>query len=262
MGTEGGTGGASGRSILWPYWTGRNTREEADVLVRIRVHLARVYLECDLRRHGAGPQGDDERNDAESVQRKQEPARNWYRAIHRRTRSVGSVVRHLCSLLNGSYLVAMAIDRRASRDILLYGLFAGALIVLFKLVEYRWLVRQHSAPMYGGIVAAVFAVIGIRLGQKLTRTRTVERVVLQEIRVPADGPFVKNDDAVARSGITPRELEILGLIADGLSNREIAARLFVSENTVKTHSSRLLDKLNAKRRTQAVQIAKDRGLIP
>ena len=63
-------------------------------------------------------------------------------------------------------------------------------------------------------------------------------------------------------GITPRELEILAQIAAGLSTREIAEKLFVSENTVKTHSSRLFDKLNAKRRTQAVQIAKDAGLIP
>jgi ATP/maltotriose-dependent transcriptional regulator MalT len=63
-------------------------------------------------------------------------------------------------------------------------------------------------------------------------------------------------------GITPRELEILGLIATGLTNREIADRLYVSENTVKTHSSRLFDKLGAKRRTQAVQIAQGFRLIP
>jgi NarL family two-component system response regulator LiaR len=67
---------------------------------------------------------------------------------------------------------------------------------------------------------------------------------------------------VSKLGITPRELEILGLIAGGLSNREIAARLFVSENTVKTHSSRVFDKLGAKRRTQAVQLGKEFGLIP
>jgi DNA-binding NarL/FixJ family response regulator len=67
---------------------------------------------------------------------------------------------------------------------------------------------------------------------------------------------------VRQLGITPRELEILAQIAAGLSTREIAEKLFVSENTVKTHSSRLFDKLNAKRRTQAVQIAKDAGLIP
>ena len=62
--------------------------------------------------------------------------------------------------------------------------------------------------------------------------------------------------------MTPRELEILELIASGLSNREIAEKIFVSENTVKTHSSRLFDKLGAKRRTQAVQLGKKAGLIP
>lgn len=158
----------------------------------------------------------------------------------------------------------MPMDRRASREILLYGLFAGALIALLKLIEYRFLVLQHSTPLYGGIVAALFAFVGIRLGQKLTTTKaqTIERVVVHEVRVPVDGPFVRNTQAIARLGITPREYEILGLIASGLSNREIAARLFVSENTVKTHLSRLFDKLNARRRTQAIKHAKEHGLIP
>jgi ATP/maltotriose-dependent transcriptional regulator MalT len=71
-----------------------------------------------------------------------------------------------------------------------------------------------------------------------------------------------NEQRLAELGITPRELEILELIAGGLSNREIAEKLFVSENTVKTHSSRLFDKLSARRRTQAVQLGKELGLIP
>lgn len=162
----------------------------------------------------------------------------------------------------GPYLVLMLTDRRAAREILIYGLSAGALIALLKLVEYRFLIVQHSGPVYGGIIAATFAFLGIRLGQKLTKTRTVEKVVVKEVRVPADAPFVQDAAAIARLGITPREYEILELIASGMSNREIAGRLFVSENTVKTHSSRLLDKLNAKRRTQAVQIAKEQRLIP
>jgi DNA-binding NarL/FixJ family response regulator len=85
------------------------------------------------------------------------------------------------------------------------------------------------------------------------------------IHVPervAGAPFVLNEERQRQLGITPRELEILQSIAAGLSNREIAEKLFVSENTVKTHSSRVFDKLQAKRRTQAVQIAKDAGLIP
>ena len=80
--------------------------------------------------------------------------------------------------------------------------------------------------------------------------------------MPVSDPFAVNSVRLEQLGITPRELEILELIAAGLSNREIAEKLFVSENTVKTHSSRLFDKLNAKRRTQAVQLAKDAGLIP
>jgi ATP/maltotriose-dependent transcriptional regulator MalT len=87
-------------------------------------------------------------------------------------------------------------------------------------------------------------------------------VIVREIEVPATGPFVVDQARVNKLGITPRELEILGLIAAGLSNREIAAKLFVSENTVKTHSSRVFEKLGAKRRTQAVQLGKDARLIP
>ena len=79
---------------------------------------------------------------------------------------------------------------------------------------------------------------------------------------PPSGPFTPDQGRLSDLGITPRELEILGLIAAGLSNREIAGRLFVSENTVKTHSSRLFDKLGAKRRTQAVQLGKEARLIP
>ena len=148
------------------------------------------------------------------------------------------------------------------KSILLYGILGGILIAALKLVEYRFLVVEHSIEIYGGLIAAVFAGLGIWLGLKLTRTRVEERVLVREVRVSTDAPFVRNAARVDALGLTPRELEILELIAGGLSNKEIAARLFVSENTVKTHSSRLFDKLNARRRTQAVQIAKAEGLIP
>jgi len=82
------------------------------------------------------------------------------------------------------------------------------------------------------------------------------------VPAPPTVAFVLNAASVERLGVTPRELEILQLIAAGLSNREIAKRLNVSENTVKTHSSRLFSKLDARRRTQAVQIAKEAGLLP
>lgn len=148
--------------------------------------------------------------------------------------------------------------RRALRDILVYGLSGGVLIAVLKLTEYRFLVVEHSVEIYGGLVAAVFAGLGIWLGLSLTRRKP--DVIVRE--VPVEGPFVLDEARVKELAITPRELEILGLIAAGLSNREIAERLFVSENTVKTHSSRLFDKLGARRRTQAVQLGKAGRLIP
>jgi DNA-binding CsgD family transcriptional regulator len=146
------------------------------------------------------------------------------------------------------------------KHILIYGLCGGVLILLLKLVEYRFLVVEHSIEIYGGLIALLFAALGIWLGLKLTKTR--ETVVVKEILLPAPTSFTLNERKLRELGITRRELEILELIAGGLSNREIAAKLFVSENTVKTHSSRLFDKLSAKRRTQAVQLGKEFGLIP
>jgi len=143
---------------------------------------------------------------------------------------------------------------------IIYGLSGGALIAALKMIEFRFLVIEHSIEIYGGLIAALFAGVGIWLGLKLTRKKEI--LVVKEVMVPTPGPFTLNEQRLKLLGVTKRELEILELIAQGLSNREIAEKLFVSENTVKTHSSRLFDKLGAKRRTQAVQIGKDMGLIP
>jgi ATP/maltotriose-dependent transcriptional regulator MalT len=149
---------------------------------------------------------------------------------------------------------------------LVYGVCGGLLIASLKLIEYRFLVVEHSVEIYGGLTALLFASLGIWLGLKLTRKQQViverELIVEREVRVPAGAPFAINEERLRELTITKRELEILTLIANGMSNREIAEKLFVSENTVKTHSSRLLDKLSARRRTQAVQRAKELGLIP
>ena len=146
------------------------------------------------------------------------------------------------------------------KHVLLYGLVGGVLIAGLKAIEYRYLVLEHSIEIYGGIVAVVFAAVGIWLGRKLTRN--TETVVLREVMVPAPAEFVRDENKLDSLRITPRELEILELIAKGLSNKEIAERVFVSENTVKTHSSRVFDKLGARRRTQAVQLGKELRLIP
>ncbi len=148
------------------------------------------------------------------------------------------------------------------KHVLLFGVLCGVLIAALKFIEYRWLVVAHSVEIYGGLVAAVFAGVGIWLGLKLTRTK--ETVVVREVPVPVPAPteFFLDEAKQAELGITARELEILSLIAAGLSNREIAEKVFLSENTVKTHTSRVFDKLGAKRRTQAVQSGKALRLIP
>lgn len=139
---------------------------------------------------------------------------------------------------------------------LIFGLVAGVLIAGLRFIEYRWLVVAHSFEIYGALVAAIFAAVGIWLGLKLTR----ERVVVKEVPAPLD--FVRDEGKLAELGLTPRELQVLELMAEGLSNKEIADKVFVSENTVKTHLSRVFDKLGARRRTQAVQRGKELRLIP
>jgi two-component system, NarL family, response regulator LiaR len=154
------------------------------------------------------------------------------------------------------------------RHVFIFGIVGGVLIATLQYTEYRFVVIEHSFELYGALVAILFATFGIWLGQRITRSRETirETVVVREVLVPAEGPSLEPfapDTAQQQSlGITARELEILNLVAQGLSNREIAAQLFVSENTVKTHCARTFDKLGAARRTQAVQRGKELGLLP
>ena len=155
------------------------------------------------------------------------------------------------------------------RHVLIFGLVGGLLIATLQYTEYRFVIIEHSVELYSALVAILFAAFGIWLGLRITRrhmtVETVrETVVVKEVLVPADAstPFAPNTARQHTLGITARELEILNLVARGLSNREIAAQLFVSENTVKTHCSRAFDKLGAARRTQAVQRGKELGLLP
>ena len=141
-----------------------------------------------------------------------------------------------------------------ARQVALYGAVGGVLIALLKVIEYKHFVREYPSEIYGGLVALIFTAIGIYFGLRWTPTREV--VVIREM------PFVLNAEKLKEVGLTAREHEILALIAEGLSNREIGEKLFVSENTVKTHSSRLFEKMEVNRRIQAVQKGKDLGLIP
>lgn len=146
------------------------------------------------------------------------------------------------------------------RPILVFGVLGGLLTVLLRHIEYRYYIRAYSLEVYGGIIATVFVAFGIWLG--LTLTRKAEIVVIKEVMAPSSAAFTRNTANVEAVGLTPRELEILELIASGLSNKEIAETIFVSENTVKTHSRRLFEKLKARRRTHAVQVGKELGILP
>ncbi|HEY2857737.1 MAG TPA: response regulator transcription factor [Terracidiphilus sp.] len=155
------------------------------------------------------------------------------------------------------------------KTILICGLLGGVLIALLRWSEYQFLVIDHSVEIYAALVAAVFSGLGIWLGVKLTRPRQAAEVAsvsptpeVGRLAAPAGDGFVLDDRKRDEVGITRREMEILELVAAGLSNREIAEKLFVSENTVKTHCSRAFDKLGARRRTEAVLMGKKLGLLP
>ena len=140
------------------------------------------------------------------------------------------------------------------RTIIIYGLAMAALLALLKLVEYKYLVRDIPLEFYIGAVAVMFTGLGIWAGLRLTRPRIVE--------VEVGGPFVRDQAAVKKLGISKREFEVLELIAHGLSNQAIADKLFVSTSTVKTHVSNILAKLDAGRRTEAIAKAKEMRIIP
>jgi two-component system, NarL family, response regulator LiaR len=143
---------------------------------------------------------------------------------------------------------------------ILYGLAGGVLLALLKVLEYKHFVHAYPTEIYGGLLAVIFSAVGIYFGLQWARSREV--VVVKEVRVPPAETFVLDAGKLKELGITRREHEILALIAEGLSNREISERLFVSENTVKTHSSRLFDKLGVNRRVQSVLKGRELGLIP
>lgn len=139
-----------------------------------------------------------------------------------------------------------------NRTVLKYGMAMAALIVLLKIVEYRYFVfGDLTAEFFVGFIAFLFTGLGVWVGWKLTRRTVVVR----------DPDFVPDSAALESLGISKRELEVLELIAQGLSNREIAEKLFLSPHTVKSHSSSLFVKLGARRRTEAIKRAKELGVL-
>lgn len=141
------------------------------------------------------------------------------------------------------------------RTIILYAFALAVLVFLLKFLEYRYFVRDLSLEFYLGLIAVVFTGLGVWSGYKLTRKKPVV------VEVPVRS-FVLDENLLSRLAISKREYEVLTLIAKGLSNQEIADKLFVSLNTVKTHTTNLFLKLEVKRRTQAIEKAQSLRLLP
>ncbi|MFD0764794.1 response regulator transcription factor [Mucilaginibacter lutimaris] len=146
-----------------------------------------------------------------------------------------------------------------NRSVLIYSVSLAALLFLMKWLEWRFIIVDYSFELYAGAVAFIFTLLGVWLAIKLTKPKTI--VVEKEVLVKTSD-FVFNEGQFARLGLSKRELEVLQLMAEGLSNQDIAERLFVSLNTIKTHSSKVFEKLDVQRRTQAVDKAKKLSLIP
>lgn len=158
----------------------------------------------------------------------------------------------------------MAIREYLSRykSILLYSISLGLLLFLLRWLELRFIIFDHALDVYIGAIAVFFTALGIWLAQKLTRPKKETIIVEKEIYINNNHGWVLNEKALQETGLSRREMEVLELMAAGLSNAEIADRLFVSLHTIKTHGSKLFEKLEVKRRTQAIEKAKRLGLIP
>lgn len=144
------------------------------------------------------------------------------------------------------------------KQVAVYGFSLAVLLFLLKFIELNYLIMRHSFELYAGLIALIFTALGIWLALKLMRPK----VLIMERPVAVYPDFRLNEKALEERRISPRELEVLQELAGGLSNREIAGKLFVSENTIKTHAASLYLKLDAARRAEAVEKARQLGLLP
>jgi DNA-binding CsgD family transcriptional regulator len=151
---------------------------------------------------------------------------------------------------------------KRNKNIIIYGISLSLLLFLLKWLELRFLVIDHAVEIYAGAIALIFTALGIWLALKLAKPKVETHIVEKEIYLEQPRDFTLNENEVEKLGLSKRELEVLQLMAEGLSNQEIASRLFVSLSTIKTHSSRVFEKLDVKRRTQAIEKAKRLSIIP
>ncbi|MBN9483833.1 MAG: hypothetical protein BGO70_09520 [Bacteroidetes bacterium 43-93] len=145
-----------------------------------------------------------------------------------------------------------------NKRLLFYGVLFGLLAILLEIAKYRFVIFDNQVEIYSGVIAAIFIILGVVLGRKLVNPK---EIIVEKIVEPVAIPRLPVDEQLNKLGISKREYEVLQLMAQGMSNQEIADKSFVSVNTVKTHVSNILLKLDAKRRTQAVTNARAMKLI-
>ncbi|HTD99457.1 MAG TPA: response regulator transcription factor [Mucilaginibacter sp.] len=149
-----------------------------------------------------------------------------------------------------------------NKQIILYGIALAFLIILLKWLELRFIIMDRQMDIYVGLIAVVFTGLGIWLALKLRKPKIHTVIVEKEVFTTNNQDFIVNENELRKLNLSKRELEVLQLMAGGLSNQEIADKLFVSLNTVKTHSAQIFEKMEVKRRTQAVEMAKRLSIIP
>ncbi len=151
------------------------------------------------------------------------------------------------------------------KSILLYAVSLVLILIGLQVVQYKLLLVNHSYELYILCIAILFTGLGIWLALKLMKPKTEIQTVIVEktvlVKELSESELQKIEKQIQQLGISSREMEVLQLMAQGLSNQEIANRLFVSLHTIKTHSSRLFEKMDVKRRTQAIEKARQLNII-
>lgn len=150
---------------------------------------------------------------------------------------------------------------RKYKSTILYGISLAGLLFLVKWLELRFIIINHALEIYVGSIAVVFTALGIWLALKLSKPKKETIVIEKEIYIDTT-EFIQDKGQLEKLNLSRREMEVLDLMAQGCSNQEIASQLFVSVPTIKTHSSKLFEKLDVSRRTQAVEKAKRLRIIP
>jgi len=149
-----------------------------------------------------------------------------------------------------------------NKQIILYGIVLAAIVFIIRWFQTRYATGDDQLETYITIIALLFTGLGIWLAIKLRKPKVETVIVEREVLLTPPSEFVLNEKELNRLNLSRRELEVLQLMAEGLSNQEIADKLFVSLNTIKTHSAQLFEKMEVKRRTQAVDMGKKLSLIP